>query len=54
MAPTAARARPEEGAQAARAAVIEVADSGVYEERLVLDLEPGESVQMRAATGPVR
>ncbi len=44
-----------EGQQAPRAAVIEVADSGVYEERFVFDLDPGESVQLRAApsTRPV-
>ncbi len=46
------RARPPaEGAEAPRAVVIEVADSGVYEERLVLDLEPGEYVQLRAGSG---
>ena len=44
-----------DGGSAPRAVVIEVADSGVYEERLVFDLEPGESVQLRAApqTRPV-
>jgi hypothetical protein len=38
-----------------RAAVIEIADSGVYEERLELALEAGESLQLRAApmTRPV-
>jgi hypothetical protein len=34
-----------------RAAVIEVADSGVYEERLVFELDPGESLQLRSASG---
>jgi hypothetical protein len=44
-----------DGESARRAVVIEVADSGVYEERLVFDLEPGESAQLRAAprTRPV-
>lgn len=32
-----------------RAAVVEIADSGVYEERLELALDPGESLQLRAA-----
>ncbi|MET4134333.1 hypothetical protein [Pseudarthrobacter sp. PvP090] len=41
---------PEEGTEVPRAVVIEVADSSVYEERLVLDLEPGEYVQLRAAS----
>ncbi|MCD5341571.1 hypothetical protein LR392_04925 [Arthrobacter sp. AK04] len=40
---------PEEATEVPRAVVIEVADSSVYEERLVLDLEPGEYVQLRAA-----
>jgi hypothetical protein len=42
---------PEEGAEGPSAVVIEVADSSVYEERLVLDLDPGEYVQLRAASG---
>lgn len=44
-----------DGAQAPRAAVIEVADSGVYEGRFVFELDPGESLQLRAApmTRPV-
>lgn len=46
------RARPPaEGGEPPRAVVIEVTDSGVYEERLVLDLEPGEYLQLRAASG---
>ena len=45
----------QEGETPPRAAVIEVADSGVYEERLVFDLDPGESLQLRSAplTRPV-
>ena len=42
---------PADGAEAPKAVVIEVLDSGVYEERLVLDLEPGEYVQLRAGSG---
>ncbi|MGM9474520.1 hypothetical protein ACS5PJ_21325 [Pseudarthrobacter sp. YS3] len=41
----------EEGAEVPRSVVIEVADSSVYEERLVLDLDPGEYVQLRAISG---
>jgi hypothetical protein len=45
----------QEDGRRARAAVIEVADSGVYEERLVIELGVGESLQLRAAalTRPV-
>ena len=45
----------QEGEPPPRAAVIEVADSGVYEERFVFDLDPGESLQLRSAplTRPV-
>lgn len=42
--------RPDDAPAAPHAVVIEVADSGVYEERLILDLEPGEYVQVRAAS----
>jgi hypothetical protein len=42
---------PDPGGPAPRAAVLEVADSGVYEERLVFDLDPGESLQLRSAPG---
>lgn len=44
-----------EGETTPRAAVIEVADSGVYEERLDFELGPGEYLQLRAAplTRPV-
>ena len=44
-----------EGEPPPRAAVIEVADSGVYEERFVFGLDPGESLQLRSAplTRPV-
>jgi len=47
--------RDKQGAPHPLAAVIEVADSGVYEERFVFDLDPGESLQLRAAplTRPV-
>ena len=47
--------RDKQGGPAPLAAVIEVADSGVYEERFVFDLDPGESLQLRAAplTRPV-
>jgi hypothetical protein len=45
----------QEGQPPPRAAVIEVADSGVYEERFVFELDPGESLQLRSApfTRPV-
>jgi hypothetical protein len=43
------RAPVPDGGKSPQAAVIEVADSGVYEERLNFELEPGESVQLRAA-----
>lgn len=43
--------RSGEAADQPRAVVIEVEDSAVYEERLVLDLQPGEYVQVRAASG---
>jgi hypothetical protein len=42
---------PDPGGPVPRAAVLEVADSGVYEERLVFDLDPGESLQLRSAPG---
>jgi hypothetical protein len=45
----------QQGEPPPRAAVIEVADSGVYEERFVFDLSSGESLQLRSAplTRPV-
>jgi hypothetical protein len=45
----------QQGEPPPRAAVIEVADSGVYEERFVFGLGPGESLQLRSAplTRPV-